>query len=70
MQEFWSEYIELVTGTFAVPVFAYLSLLLTWPTFLLLEKFKPVKKYTSRSNYTLNWKITCSNLLLAPPSPR
>ena len=67
MQEFWSDYIELVTGTFTVLVFAYLSLLFTWPTFLLLEKLKPVKKYTSRSNYTLNWKITCSNLLLAPP---
>mgnify|MGYP000417734496 FL=1 len=67
MQEFWSQYIELATGTFAVLAIAYLSLLLSWPIFLLVEKFKPVTQYASRSQYALNWKITCSNLLLAPP---
>ncbi|MEJ6539046.1 MAG: sterol desaturase family protein, partial [Halioglobus sp.] len=67
MQEFWSQYIELATGTFAVLAVAYLSLLLSWPIFLLVEKFKPVTQYASRSQYALNWKITCSNLLLAPP---
>jgi len=34
MQEFWSEYMELVSGTFAVLMFAYLSLLLSWPAFI------------------------------------
>lgn len=66
MQEFWGQYTELVTGTFAVLLLAYLSLLLSWPVFLLLEKLKPVKKYAAGFNYKLNWKITGSNLLLAP----
>lgn len=66
MQALWTEYYELLTGTFVVLFFAYLSLLLSWPLFLLLEKITPVIRGTPRSNYLLNWKITCSNLLLAP----
>jgi sterol desaturase/sphingolipid hydroxylase (fatty acid hydroxylase superfamily) len=66
MQEFLTDYIELATGAFVILFLAYLSLLVTWPAFLLLEKITPVQKDTPRSNYILNWKITCSNLLLAP----
>lgn len=66
MQEFWSEYLELATGSIIVLFFAYMSLLLTWPGFLWLEKLTPVQDHTPRSNYTLNWKITFSNLLLSP----
>jgi sterol desaturase/sphingolipid hydroxylase (fatty acid hydroxylase superfamily) len=61
-----TDYLELLMGTFTVLMFAYLSLLLSWPFFLLLEKLSPVIRGTPRSNYLLNWKITCSNLLLAP----
>lgn len=66
MQAFLNDYLELATGAFVLLFFAYLSLLLTWPGFLLLEKITPVQKQTPLSNYKLNWKITCSNLLLAP----
>jgi sterol desaturase/sphingolipid hydroxylase (fatty acid hydroxylase superfamily) len=66
MHEFWVDYLELATGAFALLFVAYLSLLLSWPLFLWLEKISPVQKSTPRSNYILNWKITCSNLLLAP----
>ena len=66
MPELWSEYLELTTGTFTLLFFAYLSLLLTWPAFLVVEKLKPVQHPVPRSNYKLNWKITGSNLLLAP----
>jgi sterol desaturase/sphingolipid hydroxylase (fatty acid hydroxylase superfamily) len=66
MQELGTEYLELATGTFAVLFLAYLSLLLSWPFFLVLEKITPAQKGTPSSNYKLNWKITFSNLLLAP----
>lgn len=66
MQAFWSEYLELATGSIIVLFLAYMSLLLTWPGFLWLEKLTPVQDHTPRSNYTLNWKITFSNLLLSP----
>jgi sterol desaturase/sphingolipid hydroxylase (fatty acid hydroxylase superfamily) len=66
MQQFWSEYLELFTSSYVVLFFAYLSLLLSWPAFLWLEKITPVQEITPRSNYILNWKITFSNLLLAP----
>jgi sterol desaturase/sphingolipid hydroxylase (fatty acid hydroxylase superfamily) len=60
------DYLELLTGTIAVLFLAYLSLLLSWPIFLLLEKLFPVIRGTPRANYVLNWKITWSNLVLAP----
>lgn len=66
MLELWNHYNELLTGTFVVLLFAYLSLLFSWPLFLLLEKLNPVIPDTPRENYILNWKITASNLLLAP----
>lgn len=66
MLELWNEFHELLTGTFTVLLFAYLSLLLSWPAFLLLERVTPVRKGIPRANYVLNWKITASNLLLAP----
>jgi sterol desaturase/sphingolipid hydroxylase (fatty acid hydroxylase superfamily) len=66
MHEFWTEYLSKVPEVSTVQFFAYLSLLLSWPGFLLLEKFKPVQPHTPRSNYSLNWRITLSNLLLAP----
>ncbi|MCB1689768.1 MAG: sterol desaturase family protein [Halioglobus sp.] len=66
MQAFWSDYLELATGAFTLLFLAYLSLLLTWPGFLLLEKLTPVQKHTPAANYKLNWKITYSNLFLAP----
>ena len=66
MQAFWNEYLALTAGAFTLLFFAYLSLLLTWPIFLWLEKITPVQENTPRSNYAFNWKITCSNLVLAP----
>ncbi|MCX2976937.1 sterol desaturase family protein [Candidatus Marimicrobium litorale] len=66
MQELWTEYYELLAGTSFVLFLAYFSLLLSWPFFLLLEKLTPVNRHTPRSNFFFNWKITGSNLLLAP----
>ena len=66
MQELWTEYYELLAGTSFVLFLAYFSLLLSWPFFLLLEKITPVNRHTPRSNFFFNWKITGSNLLLAP----
>jgi sterol desaturase/sphingolipid hydroxylase (fatty acid hydroxylase superfamily) len=66
MQEIGAEYLEHVASSYVVLFLAYTSLLLSWPFFLWLEKVVPVQKNTPRSNYRLNWKITFSNLLLAP----
>jgi len=66
MQESAIEIIEQITASYLVLFLAYLSLLLSWPLFLWLEKITPVQPTTPRSNYALNWKITLSNLLLAP----
>lgn len=66
MIEFWNEYLGSIPGTYQALAFAYLSLVLSWPLFLLLEKITPVIKNTPRANYWLNWRITASNLLLAP----
>lgn len=66
MQSLWTEYHTLLEGTFFVLALAYLSLLLSWPVFLLLEKLTPVNRGTPRNNFLFNWKITVSNLLLAP----
>jgi len=66
MQELWTEYYELLAGTSFVLFLAYFSLLLSWPFFLLLEKLTPVNRHTPRNNFFFNWKITGSNLLLAP----
>ncbi|CAA0125535.1 Uncharacterised protein [Halioglobus japonicus] len=66
MQAFWSEYLELATGAFVLLFFAYFLLLVSWPGFLLLEKLTPAQQQVPRDNYKFNWKITCSNLLLAP----
>lgn len=66
MQQFGAELLEQVTLTYVVLLLAYLSLLVSWPAFLWLEKKLPVHRPTPRSNYILNWKITVSNLLLAP----
>ena len=66
MQLFWAEYLEMTAGAFTLLFFAYVSLLITWPIFLWLEKATPAHTNTPHSNYSLNWKITWSNLLLAP----
>jgi sterol desaturase/sphingolipid hydroxylase (fatty acid hydroxylase superfamily) len=66
MQEILTEYRELAAGAMVLLFFAYLSLLISWPGFLLLEKLTPAQMTTPRTNYKLNWTITWSNLLLAP----
>ncbi|MFT4613703.1 MAG: sterol desaturase/sphingolipid hydroxylase (fatty acid hydroxylase superfamily) [Bacteroidia bacterium] len=66
MQEAWSFYLTQLGGVFFALLGGYLALLLTWPAFLLLEKSMPVLRDVPRSNYWLNWRITWSNLLLAP----
>ncbi len=66
MQELWSTYLTQASGAFIVLLLAYLSLLLSWPLFLWMERKMPVQPDTPRANYWLNWRITCSNLLLAP----
>lgn len=66
MQEFLDQYWTQASGAFVLLLVAYLSLLLSWPGFLWLEKITPAQKGTPRANYVLNWKITFSNLLLAP----
>jgi sterol desaturase/sphingolipid hydroxylase (fatty acid hydroxylase superfamily) len=60
------EFADQVVGTFTVLLVAYTSLLASWPLFLWLEKKAPVRPGIPRSNYAFNWKITASNLLLAP----
>ncbi|NND66630.1 MAG: sterol desaturase family protein [Halioglobus sp.] len=66
MQEFWSTYTTTLNGTVLMLGAGYTSLLLSWPLFLLLERLMPVIRAVPRSNYWLNWRITWSNLVLAP----
>lgn len=63
---FFQELAAQTNGAFVLLLFAYLSLLCSWPVFLWLEKRWPVIPQTPRSNYWLNWRITLSNLFLAP----
>lgn len=66
MQAFWSTYATQLSGTFFMLLAGYTSLLLSWPLFLLLERLLPVNRTVPGSNYWLNWRITWSNLVLAP----
>ena len=66
MQELWAEYGTLIAGSFVVLLLAKLSLLLSWPFLLLLERLSPVQGAPPRANYVLNWKITFGNVLLSP----
>ena len=63
---FFAQLVTQTGGAFGLLFFAYLSLLLTWPIFLWMEKRWPVIADTPRANYWLNWRITLSNLFLAP----
>jgi sterol desaturase/sphingolipid hydroxylase (fatty acid hydroxylase superfamily) len=66
VQDFGAEYAHQLSEVATLLFLGYTSLLLSWPLFLLLEKLKPVQPGTPRSNYWFNWKVTFSNLLLAP----
>ncbi len=66
MQQLLSEYSTLASGAFVILLVAYLSLLISWPLFLLMERISPAGEPTPPSNYWLNWKITASNAALAP----
>ena len=39
---------------------------MTWPVFLLLERWRPAGGQTPRANVRFNWTIVASNLLLTP----
>lgn len=66
MDAFLEQLTSQTSGAFGILLLAYLSLLFTWPLFLLMEKRWPVIPNTPRANYSLNWRITLSNLFLAP----
>lgn len=61
-----SSWLQTLGGVAITLFFGYFLLLLTWPLWLWLEKSTPVRDGVPRENYKLNWKITFSNLLLAP----
>jgi len=66
MESLWANYLTQTPQVYIALFFAHFSLLLSWPFFLALEKLSPVNPSVPRSNYWLNWRITLSNLLLAP----
>ena len=66
MPQLWADYSATLPQVYQILFFAYMTLVLSWPLFLLLEKLSPVVPHTPRSNFWLNWRITASNLCLAP----
>ena len=66
MAALWADYLAKVPQVYVVLFYAYMSLVVSWPLFLLLEKLTPVVPHTPRSNFWLNWRITASNLVLSP----
>ncbi|MDX1735370.1 MAG: sterol desaturase family protein [Halioglobus sp.] len=57
---------EQLSGAATGLFLGYLSLLLSWPLFLLLEKLTPARPGVPRENYRFNWLVTFSNAILAP----
>jgi sterol desaturase/sphingolipid hydroxylase (fatty acid hydroxylase superfamily) len=66
MEAMWIEFLDQLPGIILVLIIARLSLLISWPGFLLLEKLSPVRERTSLTNYWFNWKITLVNTVLSP----
>jgi sterol desaturase/sphingolipid hydroxylase (fatty acid hydroxylase superfamily) len=66
MTEIWAEYLDQIGAVVAILIAARVSLLVTWPGFLLLEKLSPVKTHTPLSNYWYNWKVTVTTMVLSP----
>lgn len=66
MDTFWITYQEQFAAAAIGLFLGYLSLLLSWPGFLWLEKKSPAQPGVPRANYRFNWLITFSNLILAP----
>jgi sterol desaturase/sphingolipid hydroxylase (fatty acid hydroxylase superfamily) len=64
--DFWANYVQQLGGVTAALFAGYMLLLLSWPLFLWMEKRAPAQPGVPRENYKLNWKITFSNLVLAP----
>ncbi len=65
MDGFASEYLRQVPGAFAVLGYASGLLLVSWPLFLLLERWVPVTP-SSGSRYRFNWTVVVSNIVLTP----
>ncbi len=66
MQALLELYLTQLNGVFFALLGGYSTLLFSWPLFLLIEKLTPMLAKVPRSNYWLNWRITWSNLILAP----
>ena len=66
MQSFWTDILDQLPGVIAILFLARLTLLLSWPGFLVLEKLSPVRPQTTRRNYWYNWQITLVNIFLSP----
>ena len=66
MSDFWINYLQQLGGVTIGLLAGYMSLLLSWPLFLWMEKISPAQAGVPKENYKLNWKITFSNLVLAP----
>ncbi|MAT92935.1 MAG: hypothetical protein CME59_10085 [Halioglobus sp.] len=66
MEALQANWLEQLGGVTVALFSGYLLLLLSWPLWLLLERLTPVRPGVPRETYTLNWKITGSNLVLAP----
>jgi sterol desaturase/sphingolipid hydroxylase (fatty acid hydroxylase superfamily) len=66
MASMWVGLLDQLPGVIVVLIIARLSLLISWPAFLLLEKLSPVRERTSLTNYWFNWKITLVNTVLSP----
>ncbi len=62
----WPSFLDQLAGMIAILIAARLSLLLSWPLFLWLEKRSPAAGPVPRSNFWFNWQITLSNMILSP----
>ena len=66
MSELVHEWLRQLPESITVLTYGYVLFLLTWPAFLLLERWSPVNASTPTSNYRFNWAIIGINYLVTP----
>lgn len=63
---FWDEWLAQAPEAFALLIYAFGLLVVTWPVFLLLEKRWPVVDRPEARSYAFSWKIVGTNVALTP----
>ena len=66
MEAVLEEFLIQIPNSVLLLVYAFGLLLVTWPLFLLLEKYSPVAQQPPGARFHFNWAIVASNFCLTP----